>query len=232
MTNYRVVLAAAVASGLLVYGGFVGIEAAVNGTVPAAPTAGEVSVQGSTVHLDRTGRPTVVGEVANGRNGPITNVTVTVTGYRNGDRVASATQRTLRTTIPAGATAPFDVHLPTESAVDDYDVSVSFREGGDVDSALVVRNQHVESRGQDRVVVGSTVVNTGDRPRELSRVVATFYDANRSVIGARQSRPTRTLRPGESVTVSVRFRTLGDVPSYARRFDDFDLAAVANRTDA
>lgn len=226
-----VVLAVAILVGALTYGGLVGIHGAVVGEGPDLAGGGEVSVQGTTYHLDRAGRPTVVGEVSNTRAGPVTNVTVTVTFLRDGEVVGTATGTTLRETIPAGGTAPFDIHLPEEAAVDDYRVSVSATPGSEPVGGLVVVEASVARRSQDQVTVSGTIRNTAGRPLTFARLVATFYNRSGSVIGARTVRPARTLAPGEHLEVRVTFRTLGDIPSLARQFERFDLDPVA-RTPA
>lgn len=228
-TDLRAVVGVAVVFAVLVYGGLVGMEAVVDGGSEPTPTVtGEATVQGTTFHLDRAGRPTVVGEVANGLADPITNVSVTVTFYRDGERVDAVTRPALRDTVDTGGTAPFDVHLPTEAEVDDYEVEVDYDRGGAVSDALAVTDRQVVHEGSDRIEVRATVENTGDEPVASSRVIASFYDANGSVIGARTVRVGQTVPPGESVTVRVQFRTVGDVPSLAREFDRAALTAVAD----
>lgn len=225
MSNRRTVLAVALVTALLVYGGLVGLELLVS---ERSPVASEPTVQGTTYHLDRSGRPTVVGEVNNGLTGPITNVTVTVTYLRNGTVIGRSTGQTLRETIPAGETAPFDIRLPNETSVDDYAVSVSYDRGGTVVSSLAI-DAEVSHRSQDQVVVVGTVRNTGSRRLTDVRVVGTFYDADRSVLGARTNSPTANgLAPGEQASFELTFRTLGDVPSLARRFQRFEVSATAN----
>lgn len=227
-TDLRAVLAVGLVFAVLVYGGLVGVESVVDGGGSEPTVTGELAVQGTTFHLDRAGRPTVVGEVHNGLADPATDLSVTVTFYRDGERVGAVTRGALRETVDTGETAPFDVHLPTEAEVDDYDVAVSYDRADAVSDPLAVTDHRVVHRGSDRVEVRGTVENAGDEPVASSRVVATFYAANGSVIGARTVRVGRTVAPGESATVRVQFRTLGDVPSLAREFDRAKLTAVAD----
>lgn len=227
MTNRRILLAAVVA-GLLTYGGLIGGEALLTGGL-GSETADEATVSGTTIHLDRSGRPVAVGEVTNRFDGPITNVTVTVRYFRNGEQIGKRTGPPLRETIPAGERAPFDVRLQQEGVtVDRVKTSVSFERGGDVTGGLVVTDTRVVRETQDQVTVAATVTNRANRPLVLSRAIATFYNDRRAVIGARTERPTRHIAPGESYTVRIRFRTLGDVPSYAREFERFRVSIVAN----
>lgn len=226
MTNNRVVLLVAIVAGLLTYGGLVGGEALLTSGF-ADSTADEALVGGTTVHLDRSGRPTAVGEVQNRYGGPITNVTVSVRFFNDDELVEERIGQTLRETIPAGETAPFDIHMNSEQEVDEIEASVSYDRGGEQVSGLKLTGKRVAREGQDQVDVAGTVTNVGNRPIVLSQVVATFYDDRESVVGARTTRPERTVQPGESVTVRISYRTLGDVPSYAREFDSFDLSIVA-----
>lgn len=231
MKGNRLVLVAAVVAGLLTYGALVGGEAVLTGGPEA--TADEAVVQGTTTHLDRTGRPTAVGEVENRYGEPITNVTVTVRFFRNGEQVGERTGRTLRTTIPAGASAPFDLHMAGDGGerVDRVETSLSYDRGGDAVDGLTVSDERVRRTTQHRVEVAATVTNTADRPLVLSAAVGTFYDEARAVLGARRARPDRYLAPGESVTVRLQLDTLGDVPSRAAAFADFDVTVVVEQPD-
>lgn len=229
MTNRRILLAAIVA-GLVTYGGLVGGEAVLTGGLEGP--ADEAIVSGTTTHLDRSGRPVAVGEVTNRFGGPITNVSVTVEFYRDGDLVAEQTGSTLQGTIPAGASVPFDIRMQEEGdRVDRVETSVSFDRGGEVVDGLVVTDKRVVRESQDQVDVAVTVTNRADQPLVLRRAVATFYDDRRSVIGARTEQPARRIAPGESTTVRLRFRTLGNVPSYAREFERFDVSVVAEAAE-
>lgn len=223
-----VVLLVAVVAGLLTYGGLVGGEALLTGGTQ--PTADEAIVEGTTTHLDRSGRPTAVGQVSNRYGEPITNVSVTVRFIRDGEVVEQRTGTTLRGTVPPGEAAPFVVHMTESTEIDRVKTSLSYDLAGEVTAGLTVSDRWVVRESQDQIDVAATVTNTADRPLRLAGVVATFYDDNRATIGARATRPDRRIAPGESVTVRVSFRTLGDVPSYAREFEGFRISVVAEET--
>lgn len=230
MTDRRVVIAVAIVAAALTYGSLAGAESLLAGEGGAA-TDGEVAVHGTSYHLDRAGRPTVVGEVRNSVGGPVTNATVTVTFFRDGERIGRASGATLRPTIPAGEAAPFDVHLDEATEADDYAVAVAYDRGGSVVPGLAVAETAVADESPDQVTVTATVENRGNQPRRIERVVATFYGANRTVVGARVATPGERLSTGETRTVRLTFRTLGDVPSLAREFVDFDVRVVAGRAE-
>ena len=59
MKGNWIVLLVAIVAAALTYGGLVGGEALLTGD--SAPSADEAIVQGTTTHLDRSGRPTAVG---------------------------------------------------------------------------------------------------------------------------------------------------------------------------
>ena len=229
MNDNWIVLAVAVVAGLLTYGGLVGGEALLTGS--PEPTADEAFVEGTTTHLDRSGRPTAVGQVSNRYGEPITNVTVTVQFLRDGELVAERSGVTLRETVPSGEAAPFVVHMSETADIDRVTTSLSYDRSGEIVSGLEVTDQRVVRESQDQVDVAATVTNTADRPLRLSDAVATFYDERRATIGARATRPDRRIAPGESVTVRISFRTLGDVPSYAREFQSFRISVVAEEVE-
>ena len=227
MVDAKAVLVGAVLAAALTYGGLVGVEVLVPGGVdaPSAPLAGETTVEGTTYHLDRLGRPTVVGEVRNGRSHPVGNVTVTVRYYRDGEVIGETTGGVLGEPIPSGESAPFDVHYDADGDVDDYDVSVAADRTA-AGSADLIADASVTDQSQNRVVVSGTVSNDGSEAR-TSEVVVAFYDDGNNVIGVRTTRPNREIPPGESVPFTVTFRTVGDVPSLAQEFDDFAVRAVS-----
>lgn len=229
MNDRLVVVLVAVVAALLTYGGLVGGEALLTGD--PGPTADEAVVQGTTTHLDRAGRPTAVGEVANRYGEPISNVTVTVRFLRDGDVIEKRTGTTLRGTVPPGETVPFDIHMTEATEIDSVTTSISYERNSEVVAGLVVTDRRVVRESQDQIDVSATVTNEADRPLRLASVVATFYNEDRAVIGARETRPDRRVRPGESVTVQISFRTLGDVPSYAREFEAFRVSVVAEETE-
>lgn len=225
MNDNWVVLLVAIVAGLLTYGGLVGGEALLAGDSGA--TADGAVVQGTTTHLDRSGRPTAVGEVSNRYGEPITNVSVTVRFLHDGELIGERTGEPLRGTIPPGDAAPFDVHMGAAVEADAVTTSLSYERGGDVVAGLELTDRRVVRESSDQIDVAGTVTNDADRPLTLAGVVATFSDERGAAIGARVIRPDRRIRPGESVTVRISFRTLGDVPSYAREFERFRLSIVA-----
>jgi hypothetical protein len=230
MTDYRVVFTVMLIVGVAVYGGLTGAQFALgSGQDGPETTATEPLVRGTTIHLDRSGRPTVVGEVVNGFDTSITNVTVTVTFYRNGTQIGQVTQAALRETVEAGDRAPFDVHMRSSGEADRYEVALSYDRGGEVVPGLTVENASVAREAQSQVDVVGEITNTRGEPLVVDRVVATFYNANGSVIGARTVRPSRTIQPDGSYSVRIEFRTLGDVPSLAQEFARFEISIVAAR---
>lgn len=187
----------------------------------------EVVATNGTMHLDRVGRPTVVGEVANGLSVPVENVSVEITYLHEGDPVLTVSDEVLGSVIAAGGTAPFVVHADDlDVRPDEYEVAISYEEAdeGPTDS-LAITDAELTQEAQDQIVVVGAVENRGNEPLDVS-VVATFYDENGSVIGVRMARPAPgTLEPDRRADFEVRFRTLGDVPSRARDFADFEIQA-------
>ncbi|MFW5939043.1 MAG: FxLYD domain-containing protein [Halolamina sp.] len=229
MRDNWIVLLVAILAGLLTYGGLVGGEALLLGDEMA--TADEAVVEGTTTHLDRSGRPTAVGEVTNRYGQPISNVSITVRFFDDGEQIAERTGTTLRGTIPSGEGAPFTIRMAETAEVDSVETSISYDRGGDVVTGLTLGDERVVRSSQDQVDVAATVTNEAGRPLRLSRVVGTFYNDTGATIGARVDRPNRQLEPGESVTVRLTFRTLGDVPSQAREYETFRLSVVAEEPE-
>lgn len=224
MTNRAAVVATALVVGVALYGGLVFVEAQLTGSGdPVVP--GEVVVANTTMHLDRVGRPTVVGELLNGRGTAIDEASITVTYVRQGTPIGTASGSTLVPRIDANEAVPFVIRLPNRTArPDDYSVVLEYETAASGPYAgLRVAEAELADRSQTRVIVTGRVVNTGDRTVE-AHVVATFYDADGAVIGARAVRPTPgVLGPGEGAEFTVRYRTLGDLPSRAPDFSRYEL---------
>jgi|GEM_PF-4730031 len=220
MADARTIVVAAVLAAALTYGGLLTVEALGDGGL-VAPQTDAITVQGTTYHLDRTGRPTVVGEVWNGRSYPVENVTVTVTFYADGEAVGTTSDTVVTDGIPAGETAPFDIHYGTDATVTDYEVTVT-ADRGTRDHHALSGSAEIVNEGQNRVTVSGTVENHGDDPTP-ARVIVTFYDENDSVIGVRTTMPAGTVHPGDTTPFTVHFETLGDVPSLAQEFDHYTV---------
>lgn len=237
MTNRTGILLVGVVVAVVVYAGLTAggsLLGSGGGDGPGAGTAGEVVATHTTYHLDRQGRPTVVGEVVNRRGTAIAGATVTVTFYHGGEVVGRKTERAIRSPVPSDGRSPFDVHLPSspERKVDDYAVEVSYDPyDGPVYAGLSAENVEVARESQDAVELTGEVRNDGDRTVEAVQVVAMFYSENGSLVGVRTTRPSPPgLSPGETGVFRVTFRTLGDVPSLAREYDTHRVLVV--RTDA
>ena len=228
MANRLVVVVIALLVGGGLYLGLTAVEEALRPD-PAADLDGEVAVTGTTMHLDRVGRPTAVGEVRNGLGEPIDDVAVTVTfTRRSGERVTVA-GRPLRSTIPAGGRAPFVVRLEDRAAEPTaVEAATTYETGAPSPyDGLTVLDHDVTDRSESQVTVNGRVENRGGE-RVGARVIATFYDGNGSVVGVR-SVPTspRVLGPGGAGEFEVRLRTLGNVPSRAGEVESYELSLVA-----
>lgn len=222
MANRAAIVGIALVVGVGLYAGATVLDDRL-GAGPAA--GGEVVAENTTMHLDRVGRPSVVGEVINGRRASISNVTVTVTFYEDGTRIGTASDTVLVPTVLGGASAPFEVRLQDRSArPDDYEVTVEYDAAAERPYAgLSVVDSRLTDTSQEQVVVVGGVENGGDE-RVGVHVVATFYGANGSVLGARSVRSSPSvLGPGETGQFRVRFRTLGNIPTRADDVSGYEL---------
>lgn len=224
MTNRAAVVVIALVVGVGLYGGLLFVEDRL--TEPRGPTtSGEVVAANTTMHLDRIGRPTVVGQVVNGRGTPVTDATLTVQFYRDGRLLGTATGATLVPTIDGGGTSPFSVRLDDrEARPDDHVVTLAYDTSTDRPYiGLTVAETVVADRSQSQIILVGTVRNAGGQSVSVN-VVATFYDAEGDVVGVRSARPSpAVLAPGDDGEFSLRFRTLGDLPSRAAQVDRWDL---------
>lgn len=232
MTNRIVVIVVALVVGAGLYAGATAVE---NALTPESGVGveGEVVATNTTMHLDRVGRPTAVGEVINGLDGPVGDVTVTVTFRWEDGRRDPVTGGTVVATIPGGGRAPFAVRLANRSArPSGVEVEVAYERVEDRRyDGLAVVSGGVSERSESQVTVAGEVENRGDE-RVAAHVVATFYDDSGAVVGVR-SVPTspRVLDPGGAGTFEVRLRTLGDVPSRADEVARYELTLSAERVE-
>lgn len=225
MTNRVVVGVITVVVGVGLFAGATVIPSLGSGLLDAG--GGEVVATHTTMHFDRVGRPTVVGEVVNGAGVPVDDVTVRVTFSRAGEPIANATDRALVDPLADGAKAPFVVRMGDAPAKPDgYEVTVSYREADARPyDGLVVTESELVDEAQDQILLHGTVANEGGQTVK-ARVVITFYDEDLAVIGARSVRPSpAAVEPGGTATFRARFRTLGNVPSRAREFYRYEVVA-------
>lgn len=232
MRNRLAIVAIALGIGL---GGFLGVTLVEDALQddPGPPVEGEVVATNATVHLDRVGRPTAIGEVINGLDAPIGPITVRATFLVDGEPVGTVRDTALVDVIPAGGRAPFALRLENRSVrptAVDLSVGYDRHAGLGVGRTVVVENG-VTDQSQTQVTVGGQVEYRGDTPASV-RVVGTFYDANGSVVGVR-STPTspRILDPGERGDFQLRLRTLGNVPSRAGSVADYRLVVETASAD-
>lgn len=230
MTNRLavVLIAGLVAVGLLMGGSALSSIGPI-ATDGQSTASGEVRAMHATMHLDRVGRPTVVGEVVNGRTTALGDVAVEVTFYEGGESIATVTGSVVATPVPSGDRMPFSIRageLPENPTRFEVKITTAEPADGPVYEGFVVTDRQLLKEAQDQLFVNGEVENRGDEAGRVL-VVATFYNDNGSVIGVRQVRPSPdTLEPGETGTFQIRFRTLGNVPSRAREFASFEFHAV------
>ena len=232
MTNRIVVVVVALVVGTGLYAGATAVEDALT-TDPGPAVDGEVVATNTTMHLDRVGRPTAVGEVLNGLDGPVGDVRLTVTFRWEDGRREPVTGTTHLATIPGGGRAPFAVRLANRSArPSGVDVEVSYEQVEERSyDGLALATHRVTGRSESQLTVAGEVENRGDETA-AAHVVATFYDESGAVVGVR-SVPTspRVLDPGGSGAFEVRLRTLGDVPSRASEIARYELTLRAERVE-
>lgn len=226
MSSRVVVLIVTVVVSAILLGGAALLPSIVSDVVDTASGESDVSAAHSTMHVDRTGRPTVVGEVINRRGTPIDRVEVQVTFTEGGRPVATENATVPGAPIGAGDATPFAVRTDEGVNPDGYTVDVIYdrAERGPADY-LEITDVRVDDSSQDQIFVTGSVRNHGDQAATVT-VAATFYDENGSVIGARSVRTSPDhIGPDETAVFQIRFRTLGEIPSRAREFADYELRA-------
>lgn len=216
------ILLVALMTAVLLLGGVVFV-----GSVDVSPTdyvsSGEVVTSEGSMHLDRAGQPTVVGEIENDVGSAIGDVEVAVTFYEDDEEIDTVRVQPLVNPVPDRTTVPFSARLLADGDPDSYDVEVSYDEvDGYEDDELELVDAEEYNRGQDSVTIIGEVENAGDSPAERPRVVVTFYDRDGNVIGVRTDRVSPSpLDPGESGEFRTQYSTLGNVPSLARDYDSY-----------
>ncbi|WP_331235045.1 FxLYD domain-containing protein [Natronorarus salvus] len=204
------------------------------GSIDVSPadfhSSGEVISTEGSIYLDRAGETTAVGEIENDYGEAITDITVIVSFYENGEEVGSVETEPLGAKVGDGQTVPFEAKYSEEGQPDSFSVSVDFT--GTSEPAPEFDIEHEESHtAQDSVTVSGTAENTGDGTVERPVALATFYNQEGEVIGARSDRISPdSLEPGETGEFTIRYSTLGDVPSLARDYTDYRIVIVNQQT--
>lgn len=196
-----------------------------DGSPGGAVSSGTVTATDGSLFLDRAGQPTVVGEVGNGLADPITNVTVSVTIYEDGEAVDTRESSPLASTIPGGTAIPYEIRFAAGVDADAYTTNVTYERGSDSGTAVEVVDTREGVVAQDSVTVSGSMTNVDDTVAENPTAIVTFYDENGTVIGARTDRIS-SLEPDETGEFTVRYSTLGDVPSLAREYESYSVVAV------
>lgn len=188
-------------------------------------SSGEVTTVEGTLYLDRTGQPTVVGAIDNDAGNPVTNVSVSVTIYEDGEKVATRETSPLAPTIPDGTAAPYEVRFAPDAEPDEFTANVTYDDGGDVGGDVALVDSRVTDTTQHTVTVSGSTTNADDSTVERPTVIVTFYDEDGTVIGARTDHLS-PLEPDETSGFTVRYSTLGDVPSLAGEYADHTVVVM------
>lgn len=201
------------------------------GVVDVSPgqytSSGEVTVSEGAIYLDRAGQPTFVGEVENDRGEPITDVAVTVEFFADGEPLGTETYDTYVSTIPDGAVMPFEAKYDGEERPDEAVATVSYESSDDSSETLTVNEAEIVHQAQDSVTVSGHVENPLGQTAERPLAIATFYDQEGTVIGVRSDRISpSSLEPGQTGEFTVRYATVGHVPSLAREYADYEIVVV------
>jgi hypothetical protein len=231
MGNRAAILVIAAVVAVLGYGMFAGLTVVITDEPSTTPAIDEVVATNTTMYRDNAGRPTVVGEILNGRSYSV-KATVTVTFYRNGEVLRQVRASPILEPVPRGERGPFVVRLPNETAADSYDVNITYnRHRTDPNQNLRAVSIEVSDSAKNQVSLAGTIRNTGDRRIENVLVVTTFYSSTGDVIGVRSKPPSPAALPaGATANFRIRFRTLGQIPSLAQEFDHYRIIVVANKT--
>jgi len=226
VTNRIAVVIVALVVGSALFLGAISIEHALRPAHPGG-LSGTVVATNATIHVDRVGRPTAVGQVVNGLDTPIDNVTVSVTftGWPGGP--ATVTDRAILPAIPPGGRSPFVVRLQNETArPTGLSLHVDYSTGGTKPyEGLTVVNSRITEENSMQYAIAGQVKNHGGQP-VTTLVAVTFFDRNGSVVGARTGTTSpQVLTRGSTGAFQIQYRTVGDTPSRAADVVRYEVVA-------
>lgn len=126
---------------------------------------------------------TIIGEVQNTSDDPMTYVKLVTTLYDTAGQVVGVgfTYSTLDA-IPAGGRSPFEIMLDHWEGAESYALEVQGQAGELPRQDLTITN-HYSSPSGDYLTIEGEVANQGTTPAEFVKVVVTLYDADGNVVG-------------------------------------------------
>lgn len=187
----------------------------------------DVSVEQGAIYLDRSGQATAVGEIENGHRHAITNLTITVTYYEDGEVADTQELPSIVSTIPARSIAPYEVKLQGLYEPDKIDVGITYDEAEAYTHVLDITDVEETYRSQDQVtLIGEVETSDADQVRKPT-VFATMYDENGTVIGVRSDQLSRSaMETDQRDQFAIRYSTIGHLPSLAREYETFSVIAI------
>lgn len=188
--------------------------------------SGEVSVDEGALYLDRMGTPTTVGEVDNDQRQAISNVTVMVRFYDDDELLGTVNVTPASATIPARTTVPFAARYDGDGEPTHVEASVSSSASSGIGEDLAVEEHDIAREAADSVTIDGVIENEGNDPAS-PLVIVSFYDETGTILGYRTGRTSPDpIAGGERGEFRVQYVTLGDVPSLARDFADYEVVVV------
>jgi hypothetical protein len=185
------------------------------------PSGNQVTVMGSTTYTDNEGHYNIIGEVKNNANQAFRFIRVTANLYDSLNRIidTSSAYTTLEELRPQ-ETSNFHIVFPNQAAVDQsgtYTLTVSpSQPATPKPQQLQVNYGNVRVDSPDTFTFVGEVTNQGNRPTDLVRVSASFYDANNQLVDVENvyAQPS-ILQPGQSASFEITASKLSN-PSIAQ----------------
>ena len=152
----------------------------------------DVSVQNDQQYIGDDGAFHVVGEIQNGLNLPLNQVSVFVTLYdKNQNIITTKETHSLVNTIMPEMKGPFDVIFTDvkpndiESYSLDFDYAIAEPKGQVID----ITSSELTRDNLDNIIISGTVENNGENTANTVAVIVTLYDRQGNVVSVSRTHP-------------------------------------------
>ncbi len=158
--------------------------------IPAAWA--EVTVHNDQQYIGNDGTMHIVGEIHNGFNAPLSQVSVLVSLFSSDNTpIESVKTESLVNTIMPGMRGPFDLVISSNDAkqVEGYEIDLDYKISEPKSQVMDIANSEMTRDNLKNIIISGTVVNNGEITANTIAVIATLYDREGNVAAVSKIHP-------------------------------------------
>lgn len=152
----------------------------------------EVTIHNDQQYIGSDGTMHIVGEIHNGFNAPLNQVSILVSLFSN-DKIPIESVKTtsLVNTIMPGMKGPFDLVISSNTAkqVESYSLDLDYKISNPKNQVIGIANSELVRDNLENIIISGTVVNNGEITANTIAVIATLYDREGNVVAVSKIHP-------------------------------------------